>query len=65
MDTPKLSVVPTQLKPEERRVLARLRDEFRRWYGRLSVTELVSNKRLVEEIEAIERMLSPMLGGAV
>ena len=65
MDTPKLSVVPTQLKPEEKRVLARLRDEFRRWYGRLSVTELVSNKRLVEEIEAIERMLSPMLGDAV
>lgn len=65
MDTTKLRVVPTQLKPEEKRVLAKLRDEFRRWYGRLSVTELVSNKRLVEEIEAIERILSPMIGGVV
>lgn len=65
MDTPKLSIVPTQLKPEEKRILAKLREEFRRWYGRLSVNELVSNKRLVEEIEAIERMLSPIPGGAV
>ena len=65
MDTPKLSVVPIQLKSEEKRILTKLREEFRRWYGRLSVNELVSNKRLVEEIEAIERMLSPMPGGAV
>ncbi len=65
MDTPKLSIVPIQLKPEEKRILAKLREEFRRWYGRLSVNELVSNKRLVAEIEAIERMLSPLPRGAV
>jgi hypothetical protein len=65
METPKLTIVPIRLKPEEKRILAKLRDEFRRWYGRLSVNELVSNKRLVEEIEAIERLLNPLPGGTV
>jgi hypothetical protein len=63
MDTPNLGIVPTQLKPEEKRVLAKLREEFRRWYGRLSVNELMSNKRLIEEIQIIERMLNPLQGG--
>lgn len=65
METQKGRTGEMGLKPEEKRILEKLRDEFRRWYGRLSVTELVSNQRLVAEIEAIERMLNPLRGGTV
>ncbi len=63
MENAKLNLVPTEIGPEEKRTLAKLREEFRKWYGRLSVAELVSNKRLVAEIEAIERMFSPIPRG--
>lgn len=35
-----------------------IRQELRRWYGLISVEELVSNKELVLEIEVLERMLA-------
>jgi hypothetical protein len=38
--------------------IERLKTVFRKWYGSLSVRELVSNKTLVAEIEAFERLLS-------
>ena len=63
MENVKLSIVQDELHPEEKRTLAKLREEFRKWYGRLSVAELVSNKRLVAEIEAIERMFNPVPRG--
>ena len=36
----------------------RLRQEFRKWYGTISVAELTSNRMLVFEIEELERMLA-------
>lgn len=38
-------------------VLRKLKEEFRKWYGLISVQELVQNKVLVVEIEALEIML--------
>lgn len=38
--------------------IIRLREEFRAWYGLLSVEELVQNKELVEEIYQIEKLFS-------
>jgi hypothetical protein len=39
-------------------MLDAIRRELRRWYGLISVEELVSNKELVLEIEVLERMLA-------
>lgn len=38
-------------------LLNRIREALRKWYGTLSVRELISNRALVAEIEAFERML--------
>ncbi len=43
-------------------VLRTLREEFRKWYGMISVEELVSNHELVEFITRIERYFA--LAGA-
>ena len=32
-----------------------LKDEFRKWYGMISVEELVSNKELIQFITRIEK----------
>ena len=37
--------------------LRRLKKEFRKWYGQVSVEELISNRELVFQISAIERLL--------
>ena len=60
METQKSTNPTLKLKPEDRRRLERMRDEFRRWYGCLPVSELASNRRLIEVIEAIERLLNPL-----
>lgn len=39
-------------------LLDRIKEALRKWYGTLSVRELISNRALVAEIEAFERMLS-------
>ncbi|MGE0525745.1 MAG: hypothetical protein AB7G93_01125 [Bdellovibrionales bacterium] len=39
-------------------LLNRIKEAVRKWYGTLSVKELVVNKALVAEIEAFERLLS-------
>lgn len=39
-------------------LLDRIKDALRKWYGTLSVKEIISNRALVAEIEAFERMLS-------
>lgn len=36
----------------------RLREDIRRWYGNISVDELVQNKALTEEIKELEQLLS-------
>jgi hypothetical protein len=41
----------------EAKMLVRLKDIFRGWYGSLSVKEIITNKRLISEIEAFERLL--------
>lgn len=38
--------------------LRTLREEFRQWYGSLSVKELSSNRILIQEIEKLERLFS-------
>jgi len=38
--------------------LERIRRELRKWYGVISVKELVSNKALTFEIETIERLFA-------
>jgi hypothetical protein len=35
-----------------------IRTEFRKWYGVISVNELVSNRALAREIEVLEHMLA-------
>lgn len=37
-------------------VIFRLRDEFRNWYATLSISELVRNPKLTQQIEAFERL---------
>ena len=44
--------------PLFRTMLGAIRRELRRWYGLISVEELVANKELVLEIEVLERMLA-------
>ncbi|MBX3032897.1 MAG: hypothetical protein KF865_03165 [Bdellovibrionaceae bacterium] len=39
-------------------LLNKIRDALRKWYGTLSVKEIISNRVLIVEIEALERMLS-------
>ena len=39
-------------------MLAAIRRELRKWYGLISVDELVNNRDLVFEIEVLERMLA-------
>ncbi len=38
--------------------LAAIKRELRKWYGLISVKELISNRDLVLEIEVLERMLA-------
>lgn len=38
--------------------LARIKQELRKWYGVISVKELVTNRELAFEIEVLERMLA-------
>ncbi|MBX9768890.1 MAG: hypothetical protein K2X47_16575 [Bdellovibrionales bacterium] len=42
----------------EVKLLARLKEIFRQWYGSLSVKEIISNQTLIAEIEAFERLLT-------
>ena len=42
----------------EAKVLVRLKDIFRQWYGSLSVKEIITNQKLISEIEAFERLLT-------
>ncbi len=35
-------------------------EEFRRWYGLLSINELTTNEKLIEQIRLIEAMFSKM-----
>lgn len=65
MKESKLELQISELKKEDMRFLFKLRDEFRKWYGRLPISELISNERLVKEIEEIERMFSPAQGATV
>lgn len=37
--------------------IERIKKEVRKWYGSLSVKEIICNKVLIEEIEKFERML--------
>jgi hypothetical protein len=39
-------------------MLGVIRRELRKWYGLISVDELVNNRDLVFEIEVLERMLA-------
>jgi hypothetical protein len=39
-------------------MLSAIRRELRKWYGLISVDELVNNRDLVFEIEVLERMLA-------
>lgn len=43
--------------PSFRAALATIRRELRKWYGVISVKELILNRELVVEIEVLERML--------
>lgn len=38
--------------------LEKIKAEIRKWYGIISVKELICNKALIVEIEKIERLLS-------
>lgn len=44
--------------PSLRAALATIKRELRKWYGAISVDELVGNRELVLEIETLERMLA-------
>lgn len=46
--------------PSETSVLKNLRDLVRKWYGAISIDELMKNSALVKEIEKIELLLSQM-----
>lgn len=35
-----------------------LKDEFRQWYGILSVEEIITNQPLISSIEQIEKLIS-------
>lgn len=37
--------------------LDRVKDELRKWYGLLSMKELVTNKALIQELETLEKMI--------
>lgn len=39
-------------------VINKVRQEIRAWYGSLSVKEIISNKRLMSEIQKLEQLLS-------
>lgn len=39
-------------------LLNKIKEALRKWYGTLSVKEIISNRALIAEIEALERMLS-------
>lgn len=38
--------------------LDRVKEELRKWYGMLSLKEIVTNKALIQELEALEKMLT-------
>ena len=46
------------LTPTLRVALASIKKELRKWYGTISVDELVENRELTLEIETLERMLA-------
>lgn len=39
-------------------LLDKIKEALRKWYGTLSVKEIVANRDLIAEIESFERMLS-------
>jgi hypothetical protein len=41
-----------------RSVIARLKEEFREWYGALSIEEIMGNPALIRSIERVERTFS-------
>lgn len=41
--------------------LVRLRNQFREWYAILSITEIISNRALIQKIEGLEQRLSVMV----
>ena len=47
-----------RVTPSLRAALATIKRELRKWYGAISVDELVGNRELVLEIETLERMLA-------
>ena len=59
MKAKKSKVVECDLKSTVRKI----KDEFRRWYGMISVRELAANKILTHEIEVMEKLILQM-GGA-
>lgn len=40
--------------------LEKIKEEFRRWYASLSVTEIMNNKKLIKEIEKMEQLFSTL-----
>ncbi len=45
-------------KPPVSRTRDALKREIRKWYGMISVKELISNRELTLEIETLERILA-------
>jgi hypothetical protein len=39
-------------------LLDKIKEALRKWYGTLSVKEIIANRELIAEIESFERMLS-------
>lgn len=52
------SEATTRREPAYMAVVARFKLEFRKWYGSLSIKEIIENKQLIAEVEAFERLLS-------
>lgn len=47
-----------QKKPLTGRVIQKIKEEIRNWYGSLSIRELTQNKALIAEIERLESLLA-------
>jgi hypothetical protein len=52
MNLKALEIIPSP------KTISRLKEIFRRWYGSLSIREIVSNRKLIAEIESFERLLT-------
>lgn len=39
-------------------LLDKIKEALRKWYGTLSVKEIIANRELIAEIESFERMLN-------